>query len=165
MSKDYVLIADTILQRLRELGSPERAEQETKYFKGTVNCLGTGLPAVQKLEREMFGDQWKNWTLSDAFSLCDVLFEVRILEVTLFGLEFLSRFAGKMGESEFDKCEQWLAANLIDSWASVDSLGPHVLGVIVRNHPGLVPRVAGWTGSENRWLRRASAVTFILLAL
>jgi len=34
----------------------------------------------------------------------------------------------------------------------------------VRNHPELASRVAGWSGSDNRWLRRASAVTFILLA-
>ncbi|MCE5197469.1 MAG: DNA alkylation repair protein [Armatimonadota bacterium] len=164
MNQDILACADRVVSELRALGDPERAAGETRYFKDTVNCLGTGLPKLQKLEKQLFHNAEKTWTVAEAMDLCDVLLSHKILEVTLFALTFLARFAEQMGEAEFLRCEGWLRENLCDSWAAVDHLGPHVLDTVVCNHPEFIERIMTWTHSDNRWLRRASAVTFILLA-
>ncbi len=95
--------------------------------------------------------------------LCDILLEKRIFEVTIFALDFLERFADRLGEPELLRMEKWLEDDLCDNWAAVDTLCPHVVGPMLRNHAELVPRVHRWAHSGNRWARRASAVCFILL--
>jgi 3-methyladenine DNA glycosylase AlkD len=52
----------------------------------------------------------------------------------------------------------------VDNWAKCDTLCNHTLGTFVEMHPEFIENLAGWARSENRWLRRASAVTLILPA-
>lgn len=155
--------ADMIVSNLELLGDPKRAECETKYYKGTINCLGTGLPSLQKLEKQMCRGLEKKMSVDEVMKLCDVLLEKRIFEVTLFAFTFLVRFADRLGESELLRCEKWLEDDLCDNWAATDHLCPHVVGIILENHPRLAMRVQAWADSKNRWVKRASAVSFILL--
>ena len=94
--------------------------------------------------------------------LCESLIEHRIFEVTQFAFVMLDRFASRMGARELERFEGWLERDLADNWAAVDTLCPHTVGTMVRANPELVGRVKSWSRSSNRWLRRASAVTFIL---
>lgn len=163
MSNDISAFANVIISELEALGDPKRAEGEAKYFKETINCLGTGLPKLQALEKRLCKGLEKTWSVDDAMHLCDVLLNQRIFEVTLFAFTFLVKFADRLGENELLQCEKWLADDLCDNWAATDHLCPHVVGLILKNHPHLAARVRTWADSENRWLKRASAVTFILL--
>ena len=155
--------ADTVISNLKLLGDPKRAEGEAKYFKGTINCLGTGLPSLQKLENQMWRGLDKEMSVDEAMQLCDILLEKRIFEVTLFAFTFLDRFADKVGESELLRCEKWLEDDLCDNWAATDHLCPHVVGKIIENHPHLAARVQSRADSQNQWVKRASSVSFILL--
>lgn len=164
MQPDIPAFADTIITELQALGDPIRAEGETRYFKGTINSIGTGLPALQKLEKSLCKGLEKSWSIGDAMALCDTLLEHRILEVTLFALTFIERFAVQITEAELARFENWLESDLLDNWAAVDTLCPHALGTAVGIHPEFVGRIKTWPDSANPWVRRASAVTFILLA-
>ena len=98
-------LASQIVAELRALADPKRAEGEARYFKGTINCLGTGLPGLQSVERKLCKGLEKTWHFEDAMSLCDLLMEHRVFEVTLFATEFLNRFAGRLGEAELARIE------------------------------------------------------------
>jgi len=52
----------------------------------------------------------------------------------------------------------------VDNWATCDSLCTHALGCFVEMYPQFVENLHGWARADNRWLRRASAVTLILPA-
>ncbi len=162
MSEEKMELAEVIVAELEAVADPERAEGERKYFKYTINNLGVTLPGIQKLERELCKDLAKTWSVDQAMQLAEVLLRKRVFEVTLLALTFLARFAERMGESEFARCEQWLADDLCDNWAATDHLCPHVVGSILQNHPHLATRLLEWADSENRWLRRGSAVTLVL---
>lgn len=164
MNPEMNSLAQTIVSELKALADPKRQEFEKKYFKNTINNFGVSLPKIDKLERSLCAPLAKSWSVDDAVSFSQSLLEMRIHEVTLFALTFLERFASRMGESELIRFEDWLARDLCDNWAAVDNLCPHVVGTILANHSELLPRVANWATSENRWLRRGSAVSFILLA-
>lgn len=157
-------LANQVVSGLKALGDPVRAQGECRYFKGTITCFGTGLPSLQKLERELCNGLEKTWTVEEALSLCDKLLEKKLFEVTLFALTFLERFADRLSERDFEHCKDWIERNLCDNWAAVDHLCPHVLGLVVKNHPDLISEIKKWTKSSNRWIRRSSAVTFILHA-
>lgn len=157
-------LTETVVDELRALGDPVRAEGETRYFKGTINALGTGMPALQKLEKRLCKGLEKSWSMDEAMALCDSLLAHRIFEVTIFALTFLERFADRITEVELTRIENWLSDDLLDNWAAVDTLCPHALGTAVSLHPEFVERIKTWPRSENQWVRRAAAVTFILHA-
>jgi len=52
----------------------------------------------------------------------------------------------------------------VDNWAKCDTLCNHTLGSFIGQYPEYIGTLKDWTRSENRWLRRASAVTLILPA-
>ena len=162
MPEKTTQLAEAILAELTSLADPKRAEGERRYFKGTINNLGVTVPRIRAAEKKLCRQLVNQWTVDDAMEFCDVLLDKRIFEVTLLALTFLERFAEHMGDDEFLRCEKWLENDLGDNWAAVDHLCPHTVGVIVRNYPHLAERVRTWADSPNRWLRRASAVTFIL---
>lgn len=156
-------LAQQVVSELNAVADPARAEGEKRYFKGTINNIGVTLPGIQAIEKRLCRDLAKTWTVEQAMEFCETLLAMRVFEVSLLALEFLGRFAERLGPAEFDRFERWLGDDWCDNWAAVDSLCPHVVGPVLRNNPQLGPKVRAWADSENRWLRRASAVTFILL--
>ena len=58
----------------------------------------------------------------------------------------------------------WLSSNCLDNWASVDVFCPEVVGALLEKYPELIGEIKGWAFSPNRWVQRASVVSFIKLA-
>ena len=52
----------------------------------------------------------------------------------------------------------------IDNWAKCDSFCNHAVGDLIQKLPEIVHEVKRWAKSRNRWLKRASAVSFIVPA-
>lgn len=159
--QDY---AENMVTQLHALADEKRREGERKYFKYTINNIGVTLPQIQSVEREIGKPLAKTWDVADAIALCDELLGRRVFEYTLCGLTFLARFAMRMGPAHFVHCERWLENDWCDNWAAVDHLCPHVLSPIVERHPELAERVRTWARSANRWVRRGSAVIYVLPA-
>lgn len=57
--------------------------------------------------------------------------------------------------------KKWILHDYCASWATVDHIAPSVVSPLMEMYPDLMDEVIGWADSENRWLRRASAVSFI----
>jgi 3-methyladenine DNA glycosylase AlkD len=149
---------------LKAFADPVRAEGEIRYFKGTINALETGSANLQAVEKRLCKGLEKTWSVDDALALCDYLLPMRVFEVTICALTALDRFAGKMGSDELDHFRSWLEADLLDNWAAVDTLCPHTVGTVIQKKPELAAKAREWADSDNQWCRRASAVSFILLA-
>jgi 3-methyladenine DNA glycosylase AlkD len=64
---------------------------------------------------------------------------------------------------DFALFEGWIG-RYINNWAKCDTFCNHALGAFIEQFPGFVENLKGWTRSENRWFRRAAAVTLILPA-
>ncbi|MGE5423190.1 MAG: DNA alkylation repair protein, partial [Ignavibacteriales bacterium] len=52
----------------------------------------------------------------------------------------------------------------VSNWASCDTLCNHTIGTFVEMYPEYLSRLKTWAKSDNRWLRRAAAVTLIIPA-
>lgn len=162
MSDEIRALANLVVERLRSLADPVRAENELRYFKGSINNLGVTLPQIETLEKSLCGGLAKTWSTKQAMELCDFLLQMRLFEPTLFALAFLRRFGSRLGEREFAQCEEWLRAGLCDNWAATDSLCNHAVGDMLLSHPELAHRLKTWAGADSRWLRRGSAVSLVL---
>ena len=52
----------------------------------------------------------------------------------------------------------------ITNWASCDGFCNHTLGDFIETYPGCIAELKHWTLSENKWMRRAAAVSLIVPA-
>jgi len=160
-SKD---IARTALERLRGLADPVKAEGVQRYFKNTVKAYGIAAPDIRALARDLHLSIKDAWTVADAVVLCDILFAEPELEAKSIGALILARFKKDFPPSLFARVKKWLAADLLDNWASVDVFCTDALGAFLEKYPAFVERIKAWALHRNRWVKRASAVAFIKLA-
>lgn len=157
-------VAREAIRRLKAVADPVRADGAQRYFKDTVRAYGVAAPAIHALAAELHGSVKGTWTAAEAIALCDILFAARELESKAVGSLILCRFKKDLPPSFPAKVKAWLAANLLDNWASVDTLCPDAMGAFLADHPESVAEVTSWAFHRNRWVKRASAVSFIKLA-
>jgi 3-methyladenine DNA glycosylase AlkD len=156
-------IAKQAIAALKLKADPVRAAGAQKYFKETVKCYGLISPDVRAIAAGLYASIKKEWTGLDAAALCEILYREPYLESKSVGTIILARFRKDLPKTMFDRIKGWLAADLLDNWASVDTLCPDVMGALLARYPELVPRIKSWTGHPNRWVKRASAVSFLKL--
>ncbi len=157
-------IARTALERLRGLADPVRAEGVQRYFKNTVRAYGIAAPDIRALARDLRLSVKEAWTVADAVALCDILFAEPELEAKSIGALILAGFKKDFPPSLFAKVKKWLADDLLDNWASVDVFCTNALGAFLEKYPAFVEKIKAWAFHRNRWVKRASAVSFIKLA-
>jgi 3-methyladenine DNA glycosylase AlkD len=75
----------------------------------------------------------------------------------------VARRKGDLRETDFATFERWLSV-YVNNWGHTDSIAPHIFGELVERYPKLTESIFKWTSSPNRWMRRASAVTYVLQA-
>jgi len=157
-------VARTALKRLRGLADPVKAEGVQRYFKDTVRAYGIAAPDIRALAGELHHSVKDAWTIVDAAALCDILFAERELEAKSIGALILARFKKDFPPSLFAKVKGWLAADLLDNWASVDVFCGDAMGAFLEKYPAFIEKIKPWAFHRNRWVKRASAVSFIKLA-
>lgn len=64
---------------------------------------------------------------------------------------------------DMDVFARWLDL-YVSNWAACDTLCNHPVGLLVEMYPALAAQLKDWTASENRWKRRAAAVSLIIPA-
>ena len=157
-------IAREAINRLREFSDPIRAAGAERYFKHTVKTFGATAAQVRALAADLYKTIRKQWTVQDAVALCDLLFPEPELESKAVAILILNRFKEDFPESLFRRIERWLAADLLDNWASVDVFCTDAMPALLEKYPGLIADIRRWSLHPNLWVKRASAVSFIKLA-
>jgi 3-methyladenine DNA glycosylase AlkD len=157
-------IAQAARQALAAKADPVRARGAERYFKDTVKCYGIAAADVHALAAELYARVKPDWTFEDAVELCDILVRDAELEAKAVGTLILGRFKKEFAPVFFAKVKAWLAADRLDNWASVDTLCPEAMGAFLERYPAYVEKIKAWARHPNRWVKRASLVSFIKLA-
>jgi 3-methyladenine DNA glycosylase AlkD len=150
--------------RLRAKADPKRAAGARKYFKETVEFYGVTTPEVRSIAADLYVSIKKEWTVDDAVRYCDIMFREAELEAKGLGALVMIRYKKVLPKSLFERIKAWLAADLLNNWASVDVFCPDAVGALLVRYPELMERIKAWVGHPNRWVRRASIVSFLKLA-
>lgn len=133
-----------------------------RFFKETVNLYGIRSAVVISIAKEHYKaitDKDK----SNIFRLCEDLWKSGIMEESFIACNW-SYFVNKQYEpADFETFERWVN-QYINNWASCDTLCNHTIGTLVEMYPELLPGLKRWAKSENRWVKRASAVSLIVPA-
>lgn len=150
--------------RLRAKADARRAAGARKYFKETVEFYGVASPDVRSIAADLYATIRKDWTVNDAIRHCELMFREPELEAKALGALVMIRYKKVLPKSLFGRIKGWLAADLLNNWASVDVFCPEAVGTLLVRYPELVESIRTWAGHANLWVRRASIVSFLKLA-
>ena len=153
-------------KRLQALADPVRAEGAQRYFKAKDEVLFLGIctPEMRALDQEFFKKIQPGWGVDEATEFCQIMLADPYHEARGLGILILERYRKDFPKSAFWMIKDWLSADCCNSWALVDILCPNSVGALLEKYPDLVDEIKDWTQSPNRWVRRASIVSFIKLA-
>ena len=160
---DAARAARDALAALARCGSARRAAGARRYFKETVRAFGVPAPVLRRLAGETARRMRGAWTVEDAVRFCDRMIRDARLEAKAFGLLVLERFGEDLTRAHLPAIERWIEKHAAN-WATVDEIGPHVVGPLLDRDPSVKRRVIAWSRSPSPWMRRASAVSFVLHA-
>jgi len=145
----------------------QHADDKTKlsfqsFFKERVAFYGVKASIVGKIARQYFSEI-KHLSKPEIFSLCEELLGSDFSEEAFIAFEWAYQLRDKYEPGDFFLFENWLN-KYINNWAKCDTLCNHTIGAFVERYPRHLQNLKQWAKLENRWLRRASAVTLIIPA-
>jgi 3-methyladenine DNA glycosylase AlkD len=155
-------VLTAVRQELLENVDEKTRESAQRFFKEEVRFHGVNSAQVKKIATKYFREI-KDRDKNEIFSLCEKLLQAGYGEEAFIAFEWSYSLRHQYERGDFLVFERWVD-QYVDNWAKCDTLCNHTLGCFVEMYPEFVERLEAWARSENRWLRRASAVTLILPA-
>lgn len=133
-----------------------------RFFKEEIKCYGSKTATVVKIGKEYL-KEINHLSKSEIFALCEELWKGGYLEETFIACNW-SYFVHKNYEpSDIKIFKNWIE-KYVNNWASCDTFCNHTVGEFVEMFPDKIKELKSWAKSENRWMKRAAAVTLIIPA-
>lgn len=152
----------TLRQQLEDHSNIEFREGSQRYFRETIRCYGVRTMKVTEISKDIF-KTLKEKPKSEIFILCEELWKSGILEESFIACNWSYRMHKQYEPDDFRTFEKWID-KYVYNWASCDSFCNHSVGEFIVKFPEHVEELKKWATSNNRWMRRASAVSLIIPA-
>ena len=133
-----------------------------RFFKENVSLYGVRSAIVGEISKQVYkeiSDKDKSYI----FRLCEELWKSGIMEESFVACNWSYNVRKQFNEDDIVIFERWINS-YVTNWASCDTFCNHTVGDLVVRFPKLITHLKSWTGSQNRWMRRASAVSLIVPA-
>ena len=157
---------DTIMLEIRKelvKNSDQRTlESSRNFFKDEIISYGVKSATVIKISKDFF-KTIKNKSKEDVFTYCDELWQSNNLEESFIACNWSYSVHKEFQPADFEVFEKWIRS-YVTNWASCDTFCNHTVGEFIEMYPEYLSRLKEMTKSENRWMRRASAVSLIIPA-
>lgn len=155
-------IIQDIREMLLQLQDEKNRDMSRHFFKEKVTTYGVKTNLVTQIAKVAF-QHIKDCQKQDIFDLCDSLWQSGVLEESFVACHWSFMLRKQYLPEDFVWFEKWISHD-VSNWASCDSLCNHSVGTFIERYPDFISRLKTMTRNENRWVRRASAVTLILPA-
>jgi 3-methyladenine DNA glycosylase AlkD len=149
---------------LREHANEETRIGSRRFFKEneTVAVYGVKSAVVRKIAKNVFV-AIKGFSKDDIFALCEELWTSGYIEEIGVACEWSYAIRKQYLPADFAVFEHWVRT-CVGNWATCDTLCNHTVGTFVEMYPEFITNLKAWSQSENRWEKRASAVSLIIPA-
>lgn len=137
-------------------------ESGKRYFREDVRLYGVKTMTVTKISKQVYKSIGK-LSKKEIFDLCEDLWISGIMEESFIACNWAYAVHKQYSEDDFPLFERWVN-EYVSNWASCDTLCNHSVGTFLEMYPWYIERLKGWTKSQNRWVKRASAVSLIIPA-
>ena len=157
---------NNILESLRQ-ELIRNADEKTKasgerFFREEVKLYGIKSAVVSRIGREHF-NKLTDRSKTHVFNLCEELWKSGIMEESFVACNWSYIIRKQYESSDFRVFERWING-YVTNWASCDTFCNHTVGSAVEMFPEMIAELKKWALSQNRWMRRASAVSLIVPA-
>ncbi len=158
-------IITRIRKDLTESIDEKTKNSSSRFFKEEVKFYGAKTSTVRKIAKDYFKEmeQAGKADKNNIFALAEELLHSDYCEEAGIAFEWAYQVRAEYTEADFQVFERWVE-NYVNNWAKCDTLCNHAVGSFIEEFPDFVENLKTWAKSDNRWLRRASAVTLILPA-
>ena len=153
-------IVAEIREEIERLSSPQKRERAKRFFREPVDTHGLSVHEVEELSKRFYPRVGRDIGL--ALDVAGELLESGVLDEASVGIGLVMRLTRRFTPGFFDVFDGWV--DHLTNWANTDGLSTGLISEAIRLDPGLARRLIHWTGSENRWRRRAAAVSLVPIA-
>lgn len=151
-----------IREELKQHADPELREKSQRFFKEGVLCYGMKTKIAngiaKKYRKEVMGRP-----KPEIYALCEDLFRSGYIEESVIASDWTYALSGWYDRDDIFLFRHWIDT-YITNWAACDTFCNHTVGDFIEQYPECIAELKAWTQSENRWLRRAAAVSLIVPA-
>lgn len=155
-------IVELVRKKLIENADDKTKAGSKRYFKEQIDTYGVKSAVVGQISKEIYS-QITDFSKDEIFELCEELWKSGMLEESFIACNWSYAVRKQFIESDFSIFERWVN-HYVSNWASCDTFCNHTIGAFLQLYPQFVQKMKEWTHSPNRWVKRASAVSFILPA-
>jgi len=157
---------DQIIERIRkELiknGDEKTRIQGERFFKENVKIYGLKSAQTAEIGKEFY-KELADKSKANVFALCEELWKSGYMEESFIACNWSYNVRKQYRPADFKVFERWVN-KYVTNWASCDTLCNHTVGTFIEMYPTYLKELKRWAKSDNRWVRRASAVTLIVPA-
>lgn len=140
-----------VLLALKNLGTPQRAEQDQAYHKSSREHWGVPMPITTQFARTLA----KDLSIQEILNLAEFLWETNLFDPMMCASKLLTLSKIKPTNTLWDLLLKFLKR--VDGWALEDTL-VHVAWKCILANESLLDTVETWTTDSNFWMRRAALV-------
>jgi 3-methyladenine DNA glycosylase AlkD len=151
-----------IRQTLIENADEKSRKQSEYFFKEPITVYGVKSATVQKIAKEIF-TELKDKPKAEILAVCEKLWQSGYMEESFVACVWSEKLGKKLEPADFEILERWIK-NYVSNWASCDTLCNHTVGDFVMMYPEFISKLKEFALSENRWVKRAAAVSLIVPA-
>jgi len=155
-------IIDKIRQELKIKSDEKTHAGSQHFFKEEIKCYGVKSAVVGKIGKEYF-QLIKGKTKAEIFDLCEKLWQSVYIEESFIACNWSYFLHKKYEPDDFRVFEKWINV-YVNNWASCDTLCNHTVGEFIEMYPEYLAGLKAFAKSDNRWMRRAAAVSLIIPA-
>jgi len=151
-----------VRQELEKSSDEKTQKTSQSFFKERIRCYGVKSDIVGKIGKEYFKTV-KDKTKREIFDFCEELWQSGYIEESFIACNWSYFIYKDFEPADFKIFERWVDT-YVNNWASCDTLCNHTIGEFVEMYPEYIKELKRWAKSQNRWKRRASAVSLIIPA-
>jgi 3-methyladenine DNA glycosylase AlkD len=157
---DPVIVS--IRKELEAYADPEVRKSSLRFFKEEITCYGMKTSTVMAIAKK-YWKEVRNRPKTEIFGLCEELYKSGYMEESFIVSNWVHTLSGRYEREDFLVFRHWINT-YITNWASCDGFCNHTMGDFIEQYPEYVEELKSWTRSDNRWMRRAAAVSLIVPA-
>jgi 3-methyladenine DNA glycosylase AlkD len=161
MKKQFELLHN-VRNELEQNIDTHTKETAQHFFKEKIKIYGVKTAIVSDISKRYY-DEIKDLDKEEIFKLCEDLFSSGVMEESFIACNWSYCLRKEYEEKDFLLFENWLE-KYVDNWATCDTLCNHTVGAFVEKFPSYIKELKKWAKSDNRWVKRASAVSLIIPA-
>ncbi len=155
-------VIEAIRQEFAAHADPDRRKSSQRFFKEEIRCYGMKTATAVTVAKK-YWKKVRSREKQEIFGLCEELYRSGMMEEAFVVSQWAQMLGERFEPGDIAVFRHWIE-NYITNWAACDGLCNHAVGDLVVRYPEHIEELKRWAQSDNRWMRRAAAVSLIVPA-